>query len=133
MLDLAARRRHRSLPLRHVVFFSFSFMLCAVPAEERYGLSDVIKFKLNTSGVTGDDVISARLGVYIRRLRSASSSSAQRRWGSQHHQRRLTSLARVQVSDVTRLQQVHSLRRRPVYNVRVDGQWIMFEASTTLV
>ena len=112
--------------------------LFAVPAEERSSLSDVIKFKLNTSGVAADDVISARLGVYVRKMASAYSPHQRRRGSSQQQPRNrgltglnrgLPGLVRVQVSDVTSLHQIHLLRRRTVYNVGYQGQWLMFEAS----
>jgi len=109
---------------------SFSSTVRAVPAEERFSLSNVVKFKLNTSGVSGDDVISARLGVYVRKL-SSLSSTRQQRWRSRNGQRsrRVFPLVRVHVSDVTWRQQVHGLRRRTVYNVDYQGQWIMFEVN----
>ena len=105
-------------------------MLCAVPTEELFGLSDVIKFKLNTSGVTDDDVISARLGVYVRKLRS---STPRRQYVSSPRPNRLSQMVRVQISDVTWLHRVQALRRRTVYNVGYDGQWIMFEASLRIL
>jgi len=112
-------------------------LYATVPAEERVGLSNVINFKLNTSGMASEDVISARLGVYIRRLSSSSSSLHGRRrshWGSAGQRNsRLSPVTRVQVSDVTWRHRAYSLRRRPVYNVGDHGQWIMFEVSVVCI
>ena len=120
------------------LILSYRSFCFAVPAEERerFGLSDVIKFKLNTSGITADDVISARLGVYVRKLASTYSPHQRRRGPSQQPRNRgltglnrgLPGLVRVQVSDVTWLHQIHLLRRRTVYNVDFEGKWLMFEA-----
>ena len=102
--------------------------LCVVPPGERFDLSDVVKFKLNTSGVSGNDVISARLGVYIR----PSSSQPRQRWrgSSQRRHRGSSPLSRVQVRDVTRSHAVHRTIRRTVYHVGQHGHWIVFEASS---
>jgi len=103
---------------------AWSVGLFTVPVMERFGRSDVIKFKLNTTDVSGDDVISARLGVYVR------PSHQRRQWGSsprRHSGGGPSPLVRVHVRDVTWPSEVFRLRRRTVYNVGSRGQWLVFE------
>jgi len=118
-------------PIKHTrISFRFEIsnlnlkFISVPPSEHLGGLSDVIKFQLNTSGVSADDVISARLGVYVRRPWRVASTP-RRREGT-------FTLTRVQVRDVAGLRGVHALIRRNVYRVSHRGHWLMFEASSRI-
>lgn len=112
----------------HVTAMTILALSQTVLPQERPGLSDVVKFKLNTSGVSGDDVISARLGVYIRQS-STSSSVPRRRWRGSSQQRRHRGLSQLIVRDVTSQHHVHPLIRRTIYNVGHHGRWLVFERT----
>jgi hypothetical protein len=76
-VETARRELRRDLDDDHATTMKIIAMSHPVPTELSAVYGDVIQFKFNASGFTADDVVSAKLGIYIRHTTTLTANQQQ--------------------------------------------------------